>query len=318
MSKVREVLTKIRKWLADAWEGLADALSTVVTVVTVVLTVAVFTLIEFGGGILWGKSGVCTSAIKYTRSGKLTDSRDGKTYKTAAIGKFGSRKRWMAENLNYEAPGGSWCYGGDASHCDKYGRLYDWETARKVCPAGYHLPSRKEWRELAAAVEGRGRASGEIEYDSEDDSAPAAGDEAGSSGETGDDSASAAKGGGGSAPRCPSLNERYWFDDKYMLWDIYDYKWYNIKDDVKDIFYNGSFDMVGFSASGGRRDSAGVFSDVGKSGYWWTATEENSGCAYYLEMSDTDTYLDRDYYNMSGENGYKSRGFSVRCVADGK
>jgi len=70
----------------------------------------------------------------------------------------------MAENLNYEAKG-SRCYGenrivnkyyksdddielSDAeiqANCEKYGRLYDFETAKNVCPKSWHLPSATEW-----------------------------------------------------------------------------------------------------------------------------------------------------------------------------
>jgi uncharacterized protein (TIGR02145 family) len=51
---------------------------------------------------------------------------------------------WMAENLNYEAEG-SVCYDNKALNCAKYGRLYNWGTALKACPAGYNLPSDDEW-----------------------------------------------------------------------------------------------------------------------------------------------------------------------------
>jgi uncharacterized protein (TIGR02145 family) len=74
----------------------------------------------------------------------LYDQRDGKTYKITEIG----NQVWMAENLNYKPSRASWCYDDDNSNCDKYGRLYDWETAKKVCPSGWHLPTDEEWKTL--------------------------------------------------------------------------------------------------------------------------------------------------------------------------
>jgi len=87
-------------------------------------------------------------------SGVLTDGRDGKRYNTVVIG----GKRWMGENLNYQTSSGSWCYDNDNSNCGKYGRLYDWKTAKTVCPAGFHLPSRQEWDDLVSAAGGKSAA----------------------------------------------------------------------------------------------------------------------------------------------------------------
>ena len=100
--------------------------------------------------------------------GSLFDSRNDKTYKTVVIG----NQTWMAENLNYKTPdGSSRCYpisgttntsDEDNANCDKYGRLYNWNTAMNnsasstanpsgvqgICPNGWHLPSRTEWNVL--------------------------------------------------------------------------------------------------------------------------------------------------------------------------
>jgi len=112
-----------------------------------------------------------TAAESQPSGGTLTDPRDSKTYKTVKIGE----QVWMAENLNFEAKG-SMCNGelervyDEASedyiykpskgspdkiqaNCQKYGRLYEWETAMKACPSGWHLPSNAEWDKLLHYVD---------------------------------------------------------------------------------------------------------------------------------------------------------------------
>lgn len=111
-------------------------------------------------------------------NGQICDTRDYKIYGAAQIG----HQIWMTQNLNYRytnsaTDSSSFCYGGDTSNCNKYGRLYTWSAAidstklakdgticgfgksctlsspvKGVCPDGWHLPTEDEFDQLIAHV----------------------------------------------------------------------------------------------------------------------------------------------------------------------
>ena len=208
--------------------------------------------------------------------GTMTDSRDGKVYRTVKIGD----QVWMAENLNYydaadlNVKEKSWCFGksdnGDSTTCDVSGRLYTWAaamdsvgawstngkgcgdgktctltaTVQGVCPEGWHLPSFSEWYTLFTAV------------------------------------------GGSSTVGTVLKSTGGWYNDG-----------------------NGT-DAFGFSAlPAGNRRNNGYYNDEGNYAYFWSSKEYDSSNAYrmYLYYNHDNAYL--SYCS-------KDYGFSVRCVKD--
>jgi uncharacterized protein (TIGR02145 family) len=223
-------------------------------------------------------------------AGTLTDTRDGKTYRTMKIGK----QTWMAENLNYRPqqdktwcyendtsycktwtaqilnyaePTGSWCYNDSNSYCDKYGRLYDWNTARTACPSGWHLSTVNEWRFLYKTVRIQ---AGNPEID-----------------------------------------------------------WYKIDRKLKsksgwnrnlDGTGGNGTDNIGFSALPGGSSNGGVrFFHVGEHGYWWAdaGREKTRGYAHimkYNRFGHIEKHYRAGYVDMYLPE--KNDGISVRCVMD--
>lgn len=86
------------------------------------------------------------------------DKRDNKKYKNVIIGS----QTWMAENLRFKANNGCCAYDNNESNANIFGYLYDWETAKKVCPAGWHLSSNTEWKILITYLGGVNIAAGKL------------------------------------------------------------------------------------------------------------------------------------------------------------
>lgn len=85
------------------------------------------------------------STFKMSYEKSFQDSRDQETYGTIRI----EQQLWMAENLRYAAKG-SWLNPENPN--SKYGRLYNWETAKNACPKGWRLPRDQDWKELELAL----------------------------------------------------------------------------------------------------------------------------------------------------------------------
>ena len=227
--------------------------------------------------------------------GSLSDSRDGKVYKTVSIGE----QVWMAENLAYLPSVMSmsiqsntipynYVYGYDGTDVAEakateeyktYGVLYNWPSAmdraassdkipsgvQGICPDGWHLPSDDEWTQLENYLIAYG-----YNYDGTTEGNKIAKSMASASG-----------------------------------WNVS-----NEEGTPGNTDYTHYINRSGFSAlPGGYRASGGSFFDIGYDGNWWSSTEDDDEEPWYRELS----YNDSNIFRYSSP---KRRGFSVRCVQD--
>jgi uncharacterized protein (TIGR02145 family) len=177
-------------------------------------------------------------------------------------------KKWMAENLNrMPDSGNSWCYGNMADNCADYGRLYDWNAAQTVCPTGWHLPTRREWGDLAIFTGGTTSEPGfgGVDY-------------------------------GTNNPAGTALKSTTgWANAGHQGFCA----------DTPEISCGNGTDAHGFSARpGGIRYPDGSFGNIGYGGYWWTFTTGVGDYPYIREMrfnsqSFTESYSFSDNYGYS-------------------
>jgi uncharacterized protein (TIGR02145 family) len=162
----------------------------------------------------------------------------------------------MAENLNFEA-NGSKCYDNKPENCGKYGRLYDWNTAKEACPSGWHLPSKEEW-----AIDGYvgGKAGKKLKSKSGWNN----------DGNGTDDFGFSALPGG------------YFSVDIFIL-------------DLSEKLLGGKGGSKSGSTGGSKGGSDGSFREVGYFGNWWSsASEHNSDFAYNRYMNANSDYVNWD------------------------
>ncbi len=115
------------------------------------------------------------------QTGTFTDKRDGQVYEWVRIGE----QIWMAENLRatkyndgtsipYVADSSTWrnlstpayCWYDDDENKYKkdYGGLYNWYSLNtgKLCPKGWHIPTKEEWEILISFLGGEEQTGGKV------------------------------------------------------------------------------------------------------------------------------------------------------------
>ncbi len=95
------------------------------------------------------ENGMCTVC----GHGVFNDA-DGKVYQIVKI----AGQVIMAQNYAKKpAEGNFWAYEDDEENAKTFGYLYDWETAKKLTPKGWHLPTKEEWERVFQSLGGHSK-----------------------------------------------------------------------------------------------------------------------------------------------------------------
>jgi uncharacterized protein (TIGR02145 family) len=99
------------------------------------------------------EAGAACGARGAPRPDRFVRDIDGNDYPVVNVGS----QVWLAENLRVtRTPEGvalpAFPPNGDPRNVAAFGRLYDWESARQACPAGWRLPTDADWSALEASV----------------------------------------------------------------------------------------------------------------------------------------------------------------------
>lgn len=219
----------------------------------------------------------------YSQTGTLTDTLDGKVYKTVVIG----NQSWMAENFNvsifrngdsileaktddewttaYRKRTPAWCYFNNDS---TMGRLYNYHAiidSRGFAPIGWHIPDNKEWQDLINYLGGENYAPHKMK---------------------------STNGWAGQG-----------YSEEYRK-DLMQLGIETGKNEDKNVNNPSGFNAIPC----GWRDVYGNFMNFTQGVTWWSKTEIlNSNTAYYWSLSANE---------IANDNYAKGRGFSIRCIKD--
>ena len=244
------------------------------------------------------------------------------TSKNLAVSKFRNgdaiplaktNAEWELAGQNYQP---AWCYyENNGENGTKYGKLYNWYAVndpRGLAPAGFHIPTDVEWTILTdyLGVDSAGKQMKSISgWNSFDGTKPC---------NVCKDWTDGYREGKQACKACSSWTEDYRGGNTCKL--CKDTKIVNVakhnclscnnsKTLPTKISGNGT-NSSGFAGfPGGYRSSNGSFFFIGRSGYWWSATENNSNLAWDRSLKCYDGDVNRS-------SNYERFAFSVRCLGD--